>query len=81
MSLPKLAEARLATPRPDPGFKPSELEVQVVLSLAQATLHALMNLSPLAYREIDLALRREAARLKDERATLTATLVSQYLPA
>lgn len=60
-----------------------DLDLQTVLTLAKASTQALLNLSPLAYREITSAIAAEVQILReqgDARSLATAQAVEQYLP-
>jgi hypothetical protein len=60
-----------------------DLDLQTVLILAKASTQALLNLSPLAYREITSAIAEEVKILReqgDARSLATARAVEQYLP-
>ncbi|WP_304165813.1 hypothetical protein [Phenylobacterium aquaticum] len=60
-----------------------DLDLQTVLILAKASTQALLNLSPLAYREITSAIAEEVKVLReqgDARSLATARAVEQYLP-
>ena len=61
----------------------AELDLQTALALAKASTRALLNLSPLAYREISAALGEEIEALRaqgDARSLATARAIEQYLP-
>jgi hypothetical protein len=61
----------------------ADLDLQTALALAKASTRALLNLSPLAYREISAALAEEIESLKaqgDARALATARAIEQYMP-
>lgn len=61
----------------------ADLDLQTALALAKASTRALLNLSPLAYREISAALAEEIATLKaqgDSRSLATARALEQHLP-
>lgn len=60
----------------------AEVELHTALTLARASTQALLNLSPLAHREICDALADEVASLRrqgDARSLATAQAVERYL--
>jgi hypothetical protein len=61
-----------------------EIDLMVALALARASTTALLNLSPLSYREVCAALREELARLQldgDRAATAASALLRQIIPS
>lgn len=61
----------------------ADLDLQTALALAKASTRALLNLSPLAYREISAALAEEIESLRaqgDARSLATARALEQHLP-
>ncbi len=77
------------SPAPD-GHEPDsnwsigvEVDLQTALALARASTQALLQLSPLAHREIATALSEEISRLEGQADPLSlaaANAVRQYLP-
>ncbi|HEX5379426.1 MAG TPA: hypothetical protein VFW47_12675 [Phenylobacterium sp.] len=60
-----------------------DVDLQTALALARASTQALLNLSPLAHREISDALTHEIGALErrgDPLSLAAANLVRQYLP-
>lgn len=60
-----------------------EVDLATALALARASTKALLELSPLAHREISAALAHEIATLetqRDPRSVAAAQALKQYLP-
>lgn len=73
------------TPRPDDPSRLVGVEVDLAtaLALSRAATRALLELSPLAHREITTALEREIEALERQNDPLSlaaASAVRQYLP-
>lgn len=83
MSLPSRAGHGAPATHDDAAELGVELDLQTALSLARATTAALLNLSPLAHREMKAALTDEVTLLRaigGPKAEVAANLVAQYLP-
>ncbi|HEY9234179.1 MULTISPECIES: hypothetical protein [Phenylobacterium] len=84
MPLPAAREPTLAQDDPNPTWKVGvEVDLATALALSRAATRALLELSPLAHREITAALEHEIKvleRQNDPLSLAAASAVRQYLP-
>ena len=84
MAIPLSARPELSRDDSDAAWTVSvEVDLTTALALARASTKALLELSPLAHREISAALAHEIDTLetqRDPRSVAAAQALKQYLP-